>query len=440
MQTAKRAPPTPPSHPTTAPPSQAELARQARDTRVAEVEAENEALKQALQRLEAAAAALQGSDGEAAGGAAGQGGASPGAAAAGSMRVAQLEGEANVLRRKVAELQKGMDRLQQVRGGCQGRQPGHAAPQQSWVAEGVHSWRAFSRHPRPDPCCIVRPAPVASAGVQQADHTVPRGRVPAVWLPRGDGQRPGGEAGLGLEVYRFWHSWSVTVAQTTLGRPEGFPTRTLQLTHPPATPLLPSYSSHPQAREFKAQFALRPQHAEGGADAQLLFRMLRDGRLVLVPTEMRCGVGQSRGIRGFGAGSSSWVLLRATAFAAVLLATVEWLAGWGRQGTCACRAGEGRHAPTAPQDKPMPVASQQQGACLAPQRAAVAGGGDVHRPLPLRARLHRQPHHGAVPEADAVLSWMDCECAAIAATEAGPAAVTRQALSGRRCRSTGSLE
>lgn len=31
------------------------------------------------------------------------------------MRLAQLEGEANLLRRKVAELQKGMDRLQQVR-------------------------------------------------------------------------------------------------------------------------------------------------------------------------------------------------------------------------------------------------------------------------------------------------------------------------------------
>ncbi len=33
------------------------------------------------------------------------------------MRVAQLEGETNLLRRKVAELQKGMDRLQQVGGG-----------------------------------------------------------------------------------------------------------------------------------------------------------------------------------------------------------------------------------------------------------------------------------------------------------------------------------
>lgn len=34
--------------------------------------------------------------------------------AAGSMRVAQLEGETNLLRRRVAELQKGIDRLQQV--------------------------------------------------------------------------------------------------------------------------------------------------------------------------------------------------------------------------------------------------------------------------------------------------------------------------------------
>lgn len=30
------------------------------------------------------------------------------------MRVAQLEGETNLLRRRVAELQKGMERLQQV--------------------------------------------------------------------------------------------------------------------------------------------------------------------------------------------------------------------------------------------------------------------------------------------------------------------------------------
>lgn len=108
----------------------------------------------------------------------------------------------------------------------------------------------------------------------------------------------------------------------------------MQLTHPLATLLLPSHSSHPQAREFKAQFALRPQHAEGGADAQLLFRMLRDGRLVLVPTEMRCGVEQS--------GDSSGVCCREQQH----LQQCCWqlwsgLLGWGRQGTCACRAGGG---------------------------------------------------------------------------------------------------
>lgn len=85
---------------------EAEVAREARDARLAEMEAENEALKSALQRVEAAAA--QGQASTDAGGAAG---------GAGSMRLAQLEGEANLLRRKVAELQKGMDRLQQVRNG-----------------------------------------------------------------------------------------------------------------------------------------------------------------------------------------------------------------------------------------------------------------------------------------------------------------------------------
>jgi hypothetical protein len=142
--------------------AQAELARQARDARVAEVEAENEALKQALQRLEAAAAALQGSGGEAAGGAAGQGGASPGAAAAGSMRVAQLEGEANVLRRKVAELQKGMDRLQQVRGACQGGQP---QPMQcpscdrggAWTVAVLNHWHP---HHAPRAFCLALPHPL----------------------------------------------------------------------------------------------------------------------------------------------------------------------------------------------------------------------------------------------------------------------------------------
>lgn len=87
------------------------MAREARDARVAELESENEALRQHLQRVEAAAAAQQAAAVEAAGGGAAAAAAAP---AGGGMRLAQLEGEASLLRRKVAELQKGMDRLQQV--------------------------------------------------------------------------------------------------------------------------------------------------------------------------------------------------------------------------------------------------------------------------------------------------------------------------------------
>lgn len=55
---------------------------------------------------------------------------------------------------------------------------------------------------------------------------------------------------------------------------------------------LPSCTNHarpttcrtPVCRDFKAQFALRPQHSDD-ASQQLVFRMLRDNRLVLVPTD-----------------------------------------------------------------------------------------------------------------------------------------------------------
>ena len=106
-------------------------------------------------------------------------GSSGGGAAAGSMRVAQLEGETNLLRRKVAELQKGLERLQQV----------------------------FNK-----------------------------------------------QITLFREAVYILFGYRVEMA------------------------------TDPGARDFKAQFVLRPQHAEG-AGQQLVFRLLRDGRMVLVPTD-----------------------------------------------------------------------------------------------------------------------------------------------------------
>ncbi|EFN59200.1 hypothetical protein CHLNCDRAFT_138125, partial [Chlorella variabilis] len=141
------------------------------------LESENEALRQHLQRVEAAAAAQQAAAVEAAGGGAAAAAAAP---AGGGMRLAQLEGEASLLRRKVAELQKGMDRLQQV-----------FNKQITLFREGVYTLFGF--------------------------------RV--------------------------------------------------------------EMATDPAAREFKAQFVLRPQHAEDAA-SQLVFRMLRDNRMVLVPTEL----------------------------------------------------------------------------------------------------------------------------------------------------------
>ena len=73
-----------------------------------QLESENGALKQHIQRLEAAAAGAAGPVAGSPGG--GGGGGTP----AGGMRLAQLEGENNLLKSKVAQLQKGSDRLQQV--------------------------------------------------------------------------------------------------------------------------------------------------------------------------------------------------------------------------------------------------------------------------------------------------------------------------------------
>lgn len=64
-------------------------------------------------------------------------------------------------------------------------------------------------------------------------------------------------------------------------------------------------ASDPAAREFKAQFVLRPQHADGGGDSagqQLVFRMLRDNRMVLVPSELRWAAGLG-GLLGADGGS-----------------------------------------------------------------------------------------------------------------------------------------
>jgi mitotic spindle assembly checkpoint protein MAD1 len=154
---------------------EAELERAAKEAKIAELESENEALRQSMQRVEAAAAA-------ATPGAAGDGLATPGGAAvtaSGGLRVAQLEGEANLLRRRLAESQKTSDRLQQV------------------FTKQIATFR---------------------------------------------------DAIKGL----FGYSVEMT--------------------------------SDPAAKEVRAQFILRPQHADE-AGAELAFKMLRDGRIAFVKTE-----------------------------------------------------------------------------------------------------------------------------------------------------------
>lgn len=107
---------------------EAELAREARDARVERLESENAALAQSLARLEAVACGAGGGDGEdPQGEGRGRRPAAPGAAASPShaaaaspqrpgaaLRLAQLEGEVSLLRRRANELQKANDRLQQV--------------------------------------------------------------------------------------------------------------------------------------------------------------------------------------------------------------------------------------------------------------------------------------------------------------------------------------
>ncbi len=150
-----------------------ELYRAAKEARIAELESENEALRQSVRRVEAAISP---------GGAPGDGTATPGAAtatASGGLRVAQLEGEANLLRRRLAEAQKTSDRLQQI------------------FTKQIATFR---------------------------------------------------DAIKGL----FGYSVEMT--------------------------------SDPAAKETRAQFILRPQHADE-AGAELAFKMLRDGRIAFVKTE-----------------------------------------------------------------------------------------------------------------------------------------------------------
>jgi mitotic spindle assembly checkpoint protein MAD1 len=159
---------------------EAELYRAAKEARIAELESENEALRQSLQRVEAATALAAGTPGAAPGGDGST--LTPGVAvvtASGGLRVAQLEGEANLLRRRLAEAQKTSDRLQQV------------------FTKQIATFR---------------------------------------------------DAIKGL----FGYSVEMT--------------------------------SDPAAKEIRAQFILRPQHADE-AGAELAFKMLRDGRIAFVKTE-----------------------------------------------------------------------------------------------------------------------------------------------------------
>eukprot|EP00887_Chlorella_sp_A99_P005609 scaffold1.g5609.t1 len=182
-----------------------EVQRELRDTRVAELEAENGALRSTLAALEAAAAVQQQERQE---------GAAPAAPAGGSMRLAQLEGEAALLRRRVAELQKGAERLQQV----------------------------FNKQ-----ITLFREAVFLLFGYRVEMATDPSARC--------------GRAA--------WAMVRVCAGRRGLRAP---PPR-----HTSAPPARPN-------REFKAEFVLKPQDGEEGDASTLAFRLLRDGRMVLVPT------------------------------------------------------------------------------------------------------------------------------------------------------------
>ena len=98
------------------------------------------------------------------------------------MRVAQLEGQVNLLRRKLADLQKSMDRLQQVL----------RAPRCSTKPQRARRGPAY-RHT--SSICfshVPNLPPLSPVGVQQAGHPVPRRGVHAVWLPHRHGRRPVG--------------------------------------------------------------------------------------------------------------------------------------------------------------------------------------------------------------------------------------------------------
>ena len=162
----------------------------------------------------------------------------------------------------------------------------------SGVGWGGCMWHftACSRAHMPHPVMrLPRPCPLQVFNKQitlfrEAVYLLFGYRVEMASDPGVRGGRGEGPAGWNACCPRVSCPWKVSAA---LSKADLIGAHSPAASPPPSTP-------PKQAREFKAQFALRPQHAEGGADAQLLFRMLRDGRLVLVPTEMRCGQGRSR--------------------------------------------------------------------------------------------------------------------------------------------------
>lgn len=148
---------------------EAELSRAAKDALISELESENEALRQSMQRVEAATATP--------GAGYGSGSATPGGAAvataSGGLRIAQLEGEANLLRRRLAESQKTSDRLQQV-----------FTKQIATFRDAIKSLFGYSVEMTSDPAAkeiraqfILRPQHADEAGAELAFNMLRDGRI-----------------------------------------------------------------------------------------------------------------------------------------------------------------------------------------------------------------------------------------------------------------------